>query len=73
MLLITFKRFYYVGRAVVEKVLNYNPYFVRVYAQDVLDILDMNIPFLEGDLVFLHHSPKRSIVWEASKFIPTRN
>jgi hypothetical protein len=67
---LTLEGLYYTGRAVVERVVNRDPYLVRVHVLDVPDNLDMPIPFPEGDLVFLRQCTGRSIVWEANTVYP---
>jgi len=67
---LTLEGLYYIGRVVIEKVVSKDPYLVHVRVLDVLDNLDIKIPFPEGDLVHLCHCPGRSILWEATNIYP---
>jgi len=69
-IVLTLEGLYYTGRTVIEKVMNRNPYLVHVRVLHVPHNLDIKISFLEEDLVFLRHCPRRSILWEATNIYP---
>jgi hypothetical protein len=67
---ITFLGLYYVGRGVISKILCRDPLLVEVKIIEVSPAIEVEIPFLVGDLRRISQCTGREVIWEAEHLRP---